>query len=220
MATSNLTRNSETPKSAFHNLIETQNKDTLTETNGPKPNIYLIGLSGTGKTRSGRRVAELLGWPFVEMDGVIEDRAGKSITRIFDENGEGYFRDLESKILVEVAGRGGRVVSTGGGVPVREENREIMKSSGLTIRLVASPEALHKRLVNSTPQRGRALRPLLGDDAPVEKIRTMLNDREEAYSAASISIKTDDQSHDQVAEAIAKAWRSSEVAKSSTNASG
>ena len=98
--------------------------------------------------------------------------------------------------------------------------KEIMKSSGLTIRLVASPEALHKRLVNSAPQRGRALRPLLGDDAPVEKIRTMLNDREEAYSAASISIETDDQSHDQVAEAIAKAWRSSEVAKSSTNASG
>jgi len=55
---------------------------------GSKPNIYLIGLSGTGKTRSGRRLAEILKWPFVEMDGIIEDRTGKSIPRIFDENGE------------------------------------------------------------------------------------------------------------------------------------
>ena len=85
-----------------------------------KPNVYLIGLSGTGKTRSGQIVAELLGWPFVEMDGVIEDRAGKPIANIFSENGEQDFRDLESRLLKEVAGRGGRIVSTGGGVPVRE----------------------------------------------------------------------------------------------------
>ena len=88
-----------------------------------KLNIYLIGLSGTGKTRSGQIAAELLGWPFVEMDGVIEDRAGKAIPNIFKENGEEYFRDLESQILEEVAKRGGRIVSTGGGVPIRSQNR-------------------------------------------------------------------------------------------------
>jgi len=192
----------------------------LNEINGPKPNIYLIGASGTGKTRSGRRAAELLGWSFVEMDGVIEDRAGKSIPRIFDENGEVYFRDLESQILVEVAGRGGRVVSTGGGVPLREENRDIMKSSGLTIRLSASAEVHHQRLASSTPQRGRTLRPLLGHNAPIEKIHNMLNDREKAYSVASINIETEDQSHDQVAKAIANAWRSSAIAESSANANG
>ena len=63
-----------------------------------KLNIYLIGLSGTGKTRSGQLVAEVLGWPFVEMDGVIEDRCGKTIPDIFKDNGEEYFRDLESFI--------------------------------------------------------------------------------------------------------------------------
>ena len=194
-------------------FFSSQKTDNLIETTAPKPNIYLIGLSGTGKTRSGRRVAELLGWPFVEMDGVIEDRAGKPIPRIFEENGEDYFRDVESKILVEVAGRGGRVVSTGGGVPVREQNRTTMRSSGLIVRLAASAEVIHQRLGSSAPQRGRSLRPLLGDDAPIETLQNMMDEREEAYSSASVPIDTEEKSHDEVAEAIADAWRGSEMAK-------
>ncbi len=181
----------------------------MTEITGTKPNIYLIGLSGTGKTRSGRSAAELLGWPFVEMDGVIEDRVGKSISLIFKENGEDYFRDLESKILEEVAERGGRIVSTGGGVPVKERNRATMKSSGLVVRLSASPEVLHQRLVSSANQRGRTLRPLLGDRAPIEKLRKMLLEREDAYAIANVIVDTETKSHDEVAEAIAEAWRNS-----------
>ncbi len=186
----------------------------MTDLTGVKPNIYLIGLSGTGKTRSGRRVAELLGWPFVEMDGVIEDRAGKLIPRIFKENGEEYFRDLESKILGEVAKRGGRIVSTGGGVPLRLANCEVMTASGLVVRLHASPEVIHQRLVSSAPQRGRTLRPLLGDDAPIEKLKMMLADREEAYSVANVTVDTEGKSHDQVAAAIAQAWHDSGLAGS------
>jgi len=148
------------------------------------------------------------------MDGVIEDQAGKSIPRIFEENGEDYFRDLESKILGEVAQRGGRVVSTGGGVPVRSENREIMKSSGLIVRLVASPEVIHQRLVASAPLRGRTLRPLLGDDAPIEKLRDMLAARDEYYSVADVSVDTEHKSHDQVAESISEAWHNSGIASS------
>ncbi|MDA1278782.1 MAG: shikimate kinase [Chloroflexi bacterium] len=179
-----------------------------------KPNIYLIGLSGTGKTRSGRRAAEILEWPFVELDGVIEDRAGKPIPRIFEENGESYFRDLESQILEEVAARGGRVVSTGGGTPVREQNRNIMTRSGLVIRLNARPEVIHRRLVSAAPQRGRILRPLLGDDAPLEKIREMLLEREEFYAIADIAVDTEGKSHDDVAQAVADAWRASEMTAS------
>ncbi|MCX8276874.1 MAG: shikimate kinase [Dehalococcoidia bacterium] len=184
----------------------------MTEASVPKPNIYLIGLSGTGKTRSGRRVAELLGWPFVEMDGVIEDRVGKSIPRIFEENGEEYFRNLEAQILEEVASRGGRIVSTGGGVPIRADNRKVMKLSGLVIRLCASPETIHQRLVSSALRRGRTLRPLLGGDAPIEKLRNMLNEREEAYSTANVAVDTERKSHDEVAEAIARAWQDSGMA--------
>ncbi|MBN4064156.1 shikimate kinase [Dehalococcoides mccartyi] len=186
----------------------------MTDSISPKPNIYLIGLSGTGKTRSGRRVAELLGWPFVEMDGVIEDRAGKPIPRIFEENGEDFFRNLESQILEEVAQRGGRIVSTGGGVPMRSTNRETMKASGLIVRLSASPEVIHQRLVSSASQRGRAVRPLLGDDAPVEKLRNMLKDREQAYSTANVTVDTERKSHDEVAAAIAEAWQNSGMAVS------
>jgi len=186
----------------------------LSENTGAKSNIYLIGLSGTGKTRTGRRVAELLGWPFVEMDGVIEDRAGKPIPLIFKENGEDYFRNLESQILEEVAKRGGRIVSTGGGVPVKEANRETMKSSGLIVRLSASPEVIHQRLVRSSNQRGRTLRPLLGDDAPVEKLRKMMREREKAYSTANVIVETGAKSNDEVAEAVAEAWRNSGMANS------
>ena len=148
------------------------------------------------------------------MDGVIEDRAGKPIPLIFNENGEDYFRDLESEILEEVAERGGRIVSTGGGVPVREANREIMKSSGLVVRLSASPEVIHQRLVSSANQRGRTLRPLLGDDAPIEKLRKMLIEREYAYSTANVFVDTEAKSHDEVVEAIAEAWRNSGMADS------
>lgn len=179
---------------------------------GSKPNIYLIGLSGTGKTRSGRRLAEILRWPFVEMDGVIEDRAGKSVTRIFEENGEQYFRDLESKILTEVAERGGRVVSTGGGVPVRADNRETMKLSGMVVRLSASPEVIHRRLTSSASKRGRVVRPLLGNGAPLEKLRDMLSEREEVYATADVTIDTEGKSHDQVANLIVRAWRANKMA--------
>ncbi|MDP6667035.1 MAG: shikimate kinase [Dehalococcoidia bacterium] len=179
---------------------------------GPKPNIYLIGLSGTGKTRSGRRLAEILEWPFVEMDGVIEDRAGKSIPNIFEQEGEEYFRDLESRILAEVAARGGRVVSTGGGVPVRADNREIMESSGLVVRLAASAEVIHCRLVSSRSQRGRTVRPLLGDNAPLETVRDMLKEREEVYAIARVTIDTVGKSHNQVAALIADEWRKTEMA--------
>jgi len=148
------------------------------------------------------------------MDGVIEDRAGKPIPLIFKENGEDYFRDLESQILEEVAERGGRIVSTGGGVPVREANRETMKSSGLVVRLIASPEVIHQRLVNSANQRDRTLRPLLGDDAPIEKLRKMLIEREDAYSTANVIVDTETKSHDEVVEAIAEAWRNSGMADS------
>jgi shikimate kinase len=177
-----------------------------------KPNIYLIGLSGTGKTRSGRRLAEILKWPFVEMDGVIEDRAGKSIPRIFEDHDEEYFRDLESTILSEVAERGGRVVSTGGGVPVRADNRKVMKMSGMVVRLSASPEVIYQRLTSSASQRGRVVRPLLGADTPLETLQKMLSEREDVYATADVTVDTERKSHDQVAEQIVRAWEAHEMA--------
>jgi len=169
-------------------------------------NIYLIGFSGTGKSLSGIRAAELLKLPFVDMDDLIEYRTKKSIPEIFEDDGEDAFRKIETDILRELSEKSSRVVSTGGGVPVRELNRQIMRNSGVIIHLTATPETIHKRLT-TRQSRNRTLRPLLGDDAPEQRIANLLAERTEAYSCADRSIDTEGLSHRQVAAAIENVWQ-------------
>ena len=169
-------------------------------------NIYLIGFSGTGKSLSGIRAAELLKLPFVDMDDLIEYRTKKSIPEIFEDDGEDAFRKIETDILRELSEKSSRVVSTGGGVPVREFNRQIMRNSGVIIHLTATPETIHKRLT-TRQSRNRTLRPLLGDDAPEQRIANLLAERSEAYSCADQSIDTEGLSHRQVAAAIENVWQ-------------
>ena len=171
----------------------------------PKGNIYLIGFSGTGKSLSGIRAAELLRLPFVDMDDLIEYRTEKSIPEIFEQNGEEEFRKIETGILRELSEKTSRVVSTGGGVPVMEVNREIMRASGMIILLTATPQTIHKRLT-TRQSRNRTLRPLLGDNAPEQRVADLLAERSDAYSCADTTIDTEGLSHRQVAEAIQKAW--------------
>ena len=172
----------------------------------PNANIYLIGFSGTGKSLSGIRAAELLKLPFVDMDDLIEYRTKKSIPEIFKDDGEDAFRKIETDILRELSEKSSRVVSTGGGVPVRELNRQIMRNSGVIIHLTATPETIHKRLT-TRQSRNRTLRPLLGDDAPEQRIANLLAERTEAYSCADRSIDTEGLSHRQVAAAIENVWQ-------------
>ncbi len=175
---------------------------------GEKGNIYLIGFSGTGKTNSGRQAAAMLGWEFFEMDDEIEEMTGKKIPEIFDEDGEERFRDFETEVLELAARRSDLVVSTGGGVPTREQNRKLMSSSGVVIRLTASPETISQRLTASAGRRGRALRPLLGTEAPVERVRNLLAEREADYAtAADIELNTEGLRHADVAQLIVDAWR-------------
>lgn len=169
-------------------------------------NIYLIGFSGTGKSRSGRRAARILGWSFVDTDDLIERKQGMKIPEIFETRGEDKFRALEHDVLEQVAQASGQVVSTGGGVPVSVENRSLMSSTGLVVRLAASPVTIHGRLTRSTGRRGRALRPLLGGEAPVDRIASILAEREAAYSIAQVTIDTEGKTHDQVAREIADVW--------------
>lgn len=172
----------------------------------PNSNIYLIGFSGTGKSLSGIRAAELLKLPFVDMDDLIEYRTKKSIPEIFEDDGEDEFRKIETDILRELSEKSSRVVSTGGGVPVRELNRQIMQNSGVIIHLTATPETIHKRLT-TRQSRNRTLRPLLGDDAPEQRIANLLAERTEAYSCADRAIDTEGLSHRQVAAAIENVWQ-------------
>jgi shikimate kinase len=172
----------------------------------PTGNIYLTGFSGTGKSNSGRQAAEFLGWEFYEMDDEIEAKTGKKIPEIFAEDGEERFRQIETDILKTAAGRTGLVVSTGGGVPTREENRKLMAETGVVIRLSASPETINARLTASAGRRGRALRPLLGSEAPVDRIRALLAERESAYATADAEINTEGLHHGDVAMLITETW--------------
>ncbi len=179
--------------------------------------IFLTGFSGTGKSHVGRLLSSTLGWELADMDELITQRAGAPIVEIF-ERGEDHFRALERELLSEVASGDRVIVSTGGGVPVSEENRQIMRKAGFTVRLAATPEAIYGRLKRSwrgnTDEEARGvLRPMLqeeGDEAPVERIRALLAKREEAYASADVTIVTDNLTPRDVARQVADAWRAHE----------
>ena len=171
-----------------------------------KGNLYLIGFSGTGKTISGTKAAEKLRLPFVDMDELIEYRTGKSIPEIFADEGEATFRQMETDLLLELADKPSRVVSTGGGVPTLARNREIMSASGRIVLLTADVETIRARL-EATASRGRNLRPMLGEKIESERIQDLLTQRRQAYSCAHGSVDTDGKSHAEVGDAIADLWR-------------
>ena len=151
------------------------------------------------------------------MDEMITQRAGAPIVEIF-ERGEDHFRTLEGEVLAEVAGGDRVVVSTGGGVPVSEENRQLMRSAGMTVRLSAAPEKIYGRLKrswrgNSDQEARGVIRPMLqeeGDEAPVDRIRALLAQREEAYAAADATIITDELTPRAVARRVVGLWKTFE----------
>ncbi|GFO63895.1 shikimate kinase [Geomonas paludis] len=147
-------------------------------------NIFLTGFMGCGKTSVGQVLAQRLGWSFVDLDQVIVEQAGRSIKEIFAEEGEPFFRALESTTLERVATGAGQVVSTGGGVVIAPANRTVMRSHGCIVNLTATVETIAQRVS------GDSERPLLADDASVLKIRTMLENREQFYADADVRIDT------------------------------
>jgi shikimate kinase len=110
-------------------------------------NLYLVGPMGVGKTTIGRLIARKLGRQFIDLDVEIEHRAGAEIPWIFDVEGEDGFRRRESELLEEYAGERNLVVSTGGGVVLKPENRSVLQRSGLVVFLNATVEQLYERLL-------------------------------------------------------------------------
>ena len=91
--------------------------------------VAILGYMGSGKTTVGRCLARSLGWEFVDLDRTIKEEAGRTIPQIFEHSGEGHFRDLEHRALLDALdGAGGRVIACGGGIVVRPENRERLKA--------------------------------------------------------------------------------------------
>ncbi len=142
-------------------------------------NIYLVGYRGTGKTALSRAVALHMERLFVDTDELIVESEGMSVPEIFASEGEPRFRELETSILSELATRDDLVVATGGGIIGSEENRDIIKKTGLCIYLKASPDVIYSRIS------GDANRPALTQKSEREEIVTMLEKRKAWYEEVS-----------------------------------
>lgn len=149
--------------------------------------IYLVGYMASGKSGIGKELAKLMGYPFIDTDSVVQQRTGKSVSELFIEKGEAYFRKLEHDVLLDTAGMANIVVATGGGLPCHFEQMEWMNQHGITVYLQASAAALFSRLRNS-----REDRPLLKDVSEaqlLEIIRQHLEQREPYYLKANITVE-------------------------------
>lgn len=152
--------------------------------------IFLIGYMGVGKTTAGRELAKVMGLEFIDLDHFIQNRYNKTIAQLFEDGGELKFREIENKILKEVAEFENVVVSTGGGAPCFFDNIEIMNAAGISIYLKASPELLSARL-NTCKEK----RPLIKDKDEkemLEFVSTNLEKREPFYSRAHIIFETEE----------------------------
>ena len=169
------------------------NTDTL------RRNIVLIGFMGTGKTVTGRVLAERTDMELVDMDSIIEERAGKPISEIFATDGEPAFRAMERSLARELSQRSGLIISTGGGIVLNPDNTADFQRSGLVVCLTASPEVIFQRLENNTT------RPLLSGDKK-EQISDILKTRKPLYDAIEHQIDGDHLDPDSRADAILKLY--------------
>ncbi len=150
-------------------------------------NIILIGFMGSGKTTFGRWIAKSHSMKFLDTDEYIENKYNKLIKDIFSESGEAAFRDMETQAVRELADSCDNcVISVGGGLPVRDINRKLLKELGIVVYLEAEVDELVKRLSKDTS------RPLLAGGNLREKIESLMAAREALYKdAADVIVKTD-----------------------------
>ena len=167
--------------------------------------LFLTGFSFSGKTQVGKRLAERLGWGYVDTDDLIVQKAGKPIPRIFAEDGERRFRQLEKQALKQVCRRKRVVVATGGGMILDEDNRDLMARKGLMVCLEARPETIYQRLLKDAAEGTNPMvRPLLQGPDPLERIRYLKSFRTPFYGAAHLTVETDSLTPDEVAEEVVR----------------
>jgi shikimate kinase len=163
-----------------------------------KSSIALIGFMGAGKTAVGKVLAEKLGKEFVELDALIERKAGKTIPEIFQQDGEVAFRELEIAVTKEVSEKKNAVIACGGGVVLNQINIDRLREEFSIVYLTASPEVILNRTSSD-----RNERPLLNVTNRASEIRRLLRFRKPFYErAADITIDTSKLDVDSVAEQI------------------
>lgn len=159
-------------------------------------NLALIGFMGTGKSSVGRLLATQLQFEFVDTDQLIEERTGRTVARIFSEEGEKVFRDLERQLVAEMARWRQKVISTGGGLGADAGNLSSLKRHALVVCLWATPEAIWERVRTQTH------RPLLCDPDPEGRIRTLLEQRTPIYRQADVLVNTAQRSIKEVSQQV------------------
>ena len=160
-------------------------------------NIFLIGFMGCGKSTVAAGLSEKYGMDIIEMDQIIIEREGMSISDIFAQKGEPYFRNVETHLLIEIQSENNKVVSCGGGVAMREQNVEEMRKGGCIVLLTANSETILERVKDDNS------RPLLQGNKNIDFINEMLEKRRAKYeSAADIVIQTDGKRIDDICEEI------------------
>jgi len=165
--------------------------------------LILIGYRATGKTTLARLLGERLQLGTVDTDLLIEQKAGRTIAEIFAESGETTFRDYESQVIAELLRGVPLVIATGGGLPVRPENRELLKRAGRIVWLKASPETILQRMTGDPTT--ESMRPQLTNLPPLAEIVSILRTREKIYrEIADLEVDTDNASLPELADRIAK----------------
>jgi len=163
-----------------------------------KTNVALIGFMGTGKTVVGEALAKKLNKEFVELDSLIERKAGKSITEIFQQNGEIAFRALEIEVTKEVAKGKNLVIACGGGLVLNKINIDRLRNESIIVYLTASPRIILKRILNNGEER-----PLLKTPNKALEIQELLKFRKPFYErAADIKVNTSKLDIDSITEQI------------------
>jgi shikimate kinase len=176
-------------------LTETKKDDRqervmwIREALGPR-SIVLIGLMGAGKTAVGRRLANRLDLPFIDADTEIEAAAGGTISEIFAEHGEAYFRQGERKVIGRLLDSGPQVLATGGGAFMAPETRASIKAHGVSVWLRADLKVLLKRVGR------RDNRPLLAAGDPGEVMKRLMEKRYPVYAEADVTVESRDVPHD------------------------
>ena len=157
-------------------------------------NIYLIGMMGSGKSTVGKTLSEKMHKPFIDLDSEIEKGTGKNISEIFDIDGEEQFRKMETKQLKQYSES---IVACGGGIVLKDENREFINENGIAILLLATMGELTQRLSNS------GNRPLLSYDNTEEALTKLWMERQIDYlETANFTIETDGKNPEELTEEI------------------
>lgn len=163
-------------------------------------NVILIGFMGCGKTTVGLRLSYRLRRAVIDTDKEIEKEEKRAISDIFATDGEAYFRDKETACLQKlIESTSNQIISVGGGLPLREENRRLLHELGQVFYLCAKGETIYERLKDDTT------RPLLQGGDPLTKIETLLQERDPYYrAAADVVIAVDGKSFSEILDEIEK----------------